>query len=204
MRTEACAIVGSLLLALMACQSPTSATEAQAEGSKAFPAPEMQPVHSATSLCSGAEKAVLSCKLKATGNFTSLCAMPSPNGLWKFRFLYGAPGQPPVAASPSQGTDDGAGFTRSRLMLFGGAGGLVYSTVSEGRRYSLYSIQGKGFNRAGLQISPHGAETATSDDECLQETVIESDDDGLLDAVDRWKSDPTFQDKGLPPVDEQK
>ena len=204
MRTESRAIVGSLLLALAACQGATNATEAQEEGSKASSTSEMRQAHPATSQCSSEQVVVLSCKLKKTGNFASLCAMPSADGFWKFRFLYGAPGQPPLATSPSQGMDDGSGFTRSRLMLFGGAGGLVYSTVSEGQRYSLYSIQGKGFSRAGLQISPPGADTAISDEECLQETVVESDNDDVLDAVDRWRSDPTFQDEDLPAVDTQK
>lgn len=202
MRKGLSAIVGSLLLA--ACQSSTNATEVQGGSTEAASATEMQQEHAATSLCTGEQVPVISCKLKTSGKIASLCAASSSDGIWKFRFLYGAPGQQPAAAFPSQGMDDGSGFNRSRLMLFGGAGGLVYSTISEGQRYSIYSIQGKGFSRAGLQISPPGAETAVSDDECLEETLVESEDDGLLDAVDRWKSDPTFQDKDLPGVDKQK
>jgi hypothetical protein len=204
MQKELCAIVGSLLMLLAACQSPTNATEIQKEGGEASPAPEMQQPHSSTSLCTSEQVPVLSCKLKASGKIASLCAASSSDDVWRFRLLYGDAGQPPTAAFPLQGTDDGRGFNRSRLMLFGGAGGLVYSTVSDGQRYALYSIQGKGFSRAGLQISPPGAEMATSDDECLTETLIESDDNDLLEAVDRWNSDPTFENKGLPGVDTQR
>lgn len=204
MRKGLCATSGISLLVLAACQSPTNASAAQKEGIAASPASVMQPPRSSTSLCVGEQVPVLSCKLKASGKIASLCAAASSDGLWKFRFLHGDAGKPPAAVFPLQGMDDGHGFNRSRLMLFGGAGGLVYSTVADGQRYSMYSIQGKGFNRAGLQISPPGAETATSDDECLQETLVESDDDGLLDAVDRWNSDPTFQDKGLPSAGSQK
>lgn len=204
MQKERCAIVGSTLLILAACQSPTNATEAQKESLREPPAAETPQARLPASLCTREQVPVLSCELKTNGRLVSLCAASSSDGAWKFRFLYGDTGQPPVAALPPQGMADGRGFNRSRLMLFGGAGGLVYSTVSDGQRYSLYSIQGKGFHRAGLQIAPPGAEMATSDDECLMETLIESDDDGLLDAVDRWNSDPTFENKGLPSVGTQR
>jgi hypothetical protein len=201
MRKEFCAASGISLLILVACQSQTSASAAQKQAVTALPVSESQASHSPTSLCARDETPVLSCKLEASGKITSLCAARASGSAWKFRFVYGTPGQPPGTVSPLQGVDDGRGFARSRLMLFGGAGGLVYSTVSDGRRYAMYSIQGKGFSRAGLQISPPGAETATSDEACLQETLIESDDDDLLDAVDRWGSDPSLQDKNLPSLD---
>jgi len=201
MQKELCAIVGSTLLILASCQSPT--TEAREERLKEPPATKMQQAGLPASLCTREQVPVLSCKLKTSGKIVSLCAASSSGGVWRFRLLYGNAGQPPTAAFPQQGMDDGRGFNRSRLMLFGGAGGLVYSTTADGQRYALYSIQGKGFTRAGLQISLPGAEVAISDDECLNKTLVESDDDELLDTVDRWNSDPTFQNKDLPGVGKQ-
>ena len=200
MRNGFCAALGLSIIVLSACQGPgTPATAAAAAKSvTSLPQPEVRP-HSSASLCTKDEVPVLSCAIKKTRKLASLCAVRSDE-LWKFRFVYGTPGELPDAVSPSHGFDNGRSFNRSRLMLFDGAGGVVYSTVSDGQRYALYSIQGKGFARAGLQISPPAAETVTSDEECLHETLIESENDNLIDAVDRWDSDPSFQDKNLPSV----
>ena len=204
MRQRNFAIAASSLIILSACQSPTNAAETQAASEGRPASPQTQQPLSARSPCAREQVAVIACRLQSTGRVAAVCATPSPNGTWRFRFQYSEPGKNPIAASPTEGMDDGRRFTRSRLMLFGGAGGLVYSTVADGQRYSLYSIQGKGFERAGLQISSPGAELAASDDECVNESIITSENDALLKATDQWASDPTFEDKGLPQVSKQR
>src|SRR5687768_11736996 len=87
MRKGLLAIVGPLLLA--ACQSSTSANEVQGHASQPSSAPELQQAHSSTSLCTGEQVAVISCKLETTGRIASLCAASSSDGVWKFRFLHG-------------------------------------------------------------------------------------------------------------------
>lgn len=80
-------------------------------------------------------------------------------------------------------------FRRSRLTLMGGAGGLVFSTTSNGSRYALYSIQGKGFNIAGLQESVAGEARAISNIECDMATLQETEDEHLQNLVDTWAHD---------------
>ena len=148
--------------------------------------------------CNASEQVVISCRLQARDEWASICTnTDSTSRDIKFRFALGKSGEMPKVKVPVIGHAPSSDFRRSRLMLMGGAGGLVLSTTTNGTRYALYSIHGKGFNNAGLQESAAGEVRATSTIECDMATLQETEDARLQDLVDAWAHDQIYESKGL-------
>ena len=148
--------------------------------------------------CNASEQVVISCRLQARDQWASICTnTASTSRDIKFRFALGKAGERPKVKVPVIGHAPSSDFRRSRLMLMGGAGGLVFSTTSNGSRYALYSIQGKGFAIAGLQESVAGEARATSNIECDMATLQETEDERLQDLVDALAHDQIYENKGL-------
>lgn len=148
--------------------------------------------------CNASEQVVISCRLQARDEWVSICTnAASTSRDLKFRFALGKAGEMPKMKVPVIGHAPSSDFRRSRLMLMGGAGGLVFSTTTNGARYALYSIKGKGFAIAGLQESVAGEARATSNIECDMSTLQETADERLQDLVDTWAHDQIYENKGL-------
>lgn len=148
--------------------------------------------------CNASEQVVISCRLQARDQWASICTnTASTSRDIKFRFALGKSGGRPKVKVPVIGYALSSDFRRSRLMLMGGAGGLVLSVTSNGSRYALYSIQGKGFNIAGLQESDAGETRATINIECDMTTLQETEDEHLQNLVDAWAHDQIYKSKGL-------
>lgn len=148
--------------------------------------------------CNASEQVVISCRLQARDEWASTCAnTASTYSDLKFRFALGESGGRPKVKVPEIGHAPSNNFRRSRLMLMGGAGGLVFSTTTNGTRYALYSIKGKDFAIAGLQESVVGEARATSNIECDMATLQETEDERLQDLVDAWGHDQIYENKGL-------
>lgn len=148
--------------------------------------------------CNASEQVVISCRLQARDEWASICTntASTPSDL-KFRFSLGKSGKIPKVKVPEIGHAPSDDFRRSRLMLMGGAGGLVLSTTTNGARYALYSIQGEGFAIAGLQESAAGRAHATSNIECDMSTLQETEDERLQNVIDTWAHDQSYENKGL-------
>lgn len=148
--------------------------------------------------CNASEQVVFSCRLQARDEWASICTnAASTSQDLKFRFALGKSGEMPKVKVPVIGHAPSSDFRRSRLMLMGGAGGLVFSTITNGTRYALYSIKGKGFAIAGLQESVAVEARATSNIECDMATLQETEDERLQDLVDMWAHDQVYENKGL-------
>lgn len=148
--------------------------------------------------CNASEQVVISCRLQARDEWASICANTAPaSSDLKFRFSLGKSGGMSKVKAPEIGHAPSNDFRRSRLMLMGGAGGLVFSTTIDGARYALYSIQGKGFAIAGLQESAAGEARAISNIECDMSTLLETEDERLQNVIDTWAHDQSYENKGL-------
>lgn len=148
--------------------------------------------------CNASEQVVISCRLRASDEWASICAnTASTSSDLTFRFALGESGGVSKVKVPKIGHAPTSDFRRSRLMLMGGAGGLVLSTTTNGTRYALYSIKGKGFAIAGLQESVAGEARATSSIECDMSTLQETEDERLQNVIDTWAHDQSYENKGL-------
>lgn len=145
----------------------------------------------ADSLCAVGEKIVFSCPLAGGKKVVSICAA----GEGRFHYAFGSSGAPEFTY-PSKGTD--ATFARTHLTYGGANGGAAYSFANGGYKYIVYSVSGTGVDEGGVLVQRVGEQRAAKDMKCQSGKVTGPDDDGIIDAILKWKSDPDIQSHGLP------
>ncbi|WP_152980659.1 hypothetical protein [Stenotrophomonas ginsengisoli] len=190
-------LVFVMISGLICCQKSGATNRVdQALLASTLPAGSGQAIEGAQ--CNASEQVVISCRLQERDEWASICTnTASTSRDLKFRFALGKSRGVPKVKVPEIGHAPSSDFRRSRLMLMGGAGGLVLSTTTDGTRYALYSIQGNGFAIAGLQKSAAGSARATSNIECDMSTLQEAEDERLQNVIDTWAHDQRYENKGL-------
>lgn len=190
-------LVFVMIAGLVGCQKSGSANPVEhALLASTIPTGSGQAIEGAQ--CNASEQVVISCRLQERDEWASICTnTASTSSDLTFRFALGKSGGVPKVKVPEIGHAPSSDFRRSRLMLMGGAGGLVFSITTDGTRYALYSIQGNGFAIAGLQESAAGSARATSNMECDMSTLQETEDERLQNVIDTWAHDQRYENKGL-------
>jgi len=193
--TAACAFV------LTTCWSLTQAAHASPASplrSSTSAAPRLLPLSSG-SICAKTERIVFSCPLDNGTNTVSLCAAGDMNQEpGRIYYTYGGPASPELIF-PSGGQHADDAFTRTHLGFGGNTGGYAYSFVNDDYKYVIYEISGEGnLGDSGVIVQRVGQRTVTAKMHCQPGKVIETQDDQVIDATLKWKSDPEIEAHGLP------
>jgi hypothetical protein len=190
--------VGALALFSSGVQAAAGQPTQAAASSTGSAASEGSQGASAGSMCTSTEKVVFSCSLAGRNKVVSMCAAGDvAHGAGRFYYAYGRPGAPELVY-PATGQNVADPFTRSHLGFGGATGGYAYAFVNNQFKYIVYSISGTGINKGGVMVQRNGSSTVAADMKCQQTTIVESDDDGVLDSTLKWKNDPAISAHGLP------
>ncbi|MBJ9974480.1 hypothetical protein IAE35_12755 [Pseudomonas sp. S75] len=151
----------------------------------------------APTLCAMGDQPIFSCPLNGTAKTVSLCASGDvAHGAGHFYYGYGRVGPPPELTYPA--SDEQATFTRTHLMLGGGSGGYAYAFTRGGLKYTLYSMSGaNNFHEGGLTVAQEGQTKPLKHLTCQAGKFTDTEDDALIDATLKWKSDPAIEKNGL-------
>jgi hypothetical protein len=152
----------------------------------------------ATTMCASTDKVVFSCPLGNGKKVVSMCASGDASpGHGRFYYAYGRPSAPElVYPAKNQPSDDL--FMRSHLVYGGASGGTAYSFVKDGYKYIVYSIAGTGFHDGGIIVQRPGEAGVAKKMQCQSSKILESQDDDVIDATLKWKSDSPLATHGLP------
>ncbi|OOG47800.1 hypothetical protein [Rhodanobacter sp. C01] len=145
-------------------------------------------------LCASTDKVVFSCPLGNNQKVVSMCASGDAK---HFYYAYGRSAAPELVYPPRGQSSDGA-FMRSHLVYGGASGGVAYSFVKQGYKYIVYSISGTGLQDGGVIVQRLGNTGVVKKMQCQSSKIIESQDDGVIDATLKWKSDSQIKVNGLP------
>ena len=182
-------------LGLLCCCLPASAQKAAA-------ASPSEPPTKTQTLCAANEEPVFACTLQGRRRkMVALCAAPvqgsaQEDKTWRFRYLFGRPGQIELSYPASGAGSSADAFTFTRLIYAGDTGGYARTFTNEGYRYILYSVSGRDVERAGLLVQREGQMRALRDMECVQSTFTTTQNSALSPI--RWKVDPDIDAHGLP------
>jgi hypothetical protein len=150
----------------------------------------------AGSLCAAGEKIVFSCPLVGGKKTVSMCAAGDmSHGEGRFSYAFGTLPRPEFKYP---GADRDGSFTRTHLVYAGASGGMAYSFTNEGYKYILYSISGTGLEDGGVLVQRPGDSHAAKDMKCQSGKITGLDDDAVIDATLKLKSDPDIESHGLP------
>ncbi|RDD82801.1 hypothetical protein DVJ77_04595 [Dyella tabacisoli] len=150
-------------------------------------------------MCEKADKIVFSCPLDNGKKVVSMCAAGDVGqGQGHFYYAYGRPSAPELVFPGKDQPADGA-FTRTHLGFAGNTGGYAYAFLKDGYKYIVYSVSGESNLRdGGVIVQRPGETTAAKKSPCQAAKIIESQDDNVIDATLKWKSDSDIQSHGLP------
>lgn len=149
-------------------------------------------------MCAKGDQAAFSCPLSGGTKTVSLCAAGDvAHGSGRFYYAYGRDAAKPELMYPAQGAT--GGFTRSHLTFGGNSGGYAYAFTNAGFKYVVYSISGSnGLQDGGLVVQKDGQEKPVKQVTCQAGKVTDTDDEALIDATLKWKSDATIEKNGVP------
>jgi hypothetical protein len=152
----------------------------------------------APTMCAKGDQAVFSCPLAGGAKTVSICAAGDvAHGAGRFYYAYGRDATKPELTYPAN-TDQGD-FTRTHLMFGGNTGGYAYAFTNAGFKYVVYSVSGSNnLQDGGLVVLKDGQTKPVKQSSCQAGKVTDSDDDALIDATLKWKSDPVIEKNGLP------
>jgi len=152
----------------------------------------------ASTLCASMDKVVFSCPLGNGKKIVSMCASgDAGQGHGRFYYAYGRPSTPELVYPAKDEPSDGV-FMRSHLVYGGASGGTTYSFVKGGYKYIVYSIAGTGFHDGGIIVQRPGGAGVAKRTQCQSSKIVESQDDGIIDATLTWKNDSQITAHGLP------
>jgi len=149
------------------------------------------------SMCGKSDHVVFSCPLAESTKTVSMCAAgDDANGGRRFYYAYGRPGKPELTY-PSAGSE--GDFTRTHLTFAGNTGGYAYAFTNAGFKYVVYSVSGaNNLQDGGLVVLKDGQAKPVKQSTCQAGKVTDTDEDALIDATLKWKSDPAIEKNGVP------
>ena len=145
-------------------------------------------------LCASTDKIVFSCSLATSKKIVSMCASSDAK---RFYYAYGLSATPELVYPARDQSSDGV-FMRSHLVYGGASGGTAYSFVKQGYKYIVYSVSGTGSQDGGVIVQRPGDTGVAKKMQCQSSKIVESQDDGVIDATLKWKSDSQIAAHGLP------
>ena len=152
------------------------------------------PSFAVDTLCASTDKVVFSCTLANSKKIVSMCASSDAK---RFYYAYGLSATPELVYPARDQPSDGV-FMRSHLVYGGASGGTAYSFVKQGYKYIVYSVSGTGFQDGGVIVQRAGDTGGAKKMQCQSSKIVESRDDGVIDATLKWKSDSQIAAHGLP------
>jgi hypothetical protein len=149
----------------------------------------------ASTLCASTDKVVFSCPL---GNGQKVVSMCASSGAKRFYYAYGRSAAPELVYPARDQSSDGA-FTRTHLGFAGNNGGYAFAFVNGAYRYIVYSTSGSNNQQdGGVIVQRSGNGGVAKKMQCQSSKIVESQDDGVIDATLKWKSDSQIAAHGLP------
>jgi hypothetical protein len=152
----------------------------------------------APTMCAKGDQPVFSCPLAGGGKTVSICAAGDvAHGAGRFYYGYGKAGAKPELTYPASG--EAAAFTRTHLMFGGNSGGYAYAFTNAGFKYVVYSVSGaNNLQGGGLTVIKDGQAKPLKQSTCQAGKMTDTEDDALIDATLKWKSDPAIEKNGVP------
>ncbi|NII53263.1 hypothetical protein [Luteibacter sp. SG786] len=149
------------------------------------------------SMCGKSDQVVFSCPLAGSTKTVSMCAAGDvAHGTGRFYYAYGRPAKPELTY-PAPGNE--GEFTRTHLTFAGNTGGYAYGFTNAGFKYIVYSISGSSnLQEGGLVVLKDDQATPVKHSACQAGNVTDTDEDALIDATLKWKSDPIIEKNGIP------
>ncbi|URL59519.1 hypothetical protein IM816_05285 [Luteibacter flocculans] len=149
------------------------------------------------SMCAKSDQVVFSCPLAGSQKTVSMCvAGDVAHGAGRFYYAYGREGKPELTY-PAAGSE--GEFTRTHLTFAGNTGGYAYAFTNAGFKYVIYSVSGSNnLQDGGLVVLKDGQAKPVKQSTCQSGKVTDTDDDALIDATLKWKSDPAIDKNGIP------
>ncbi len=149
----------------------------------------------ASTLCASTDKVVFSCPLGNGKKVVSMCASSDEK---RFYYAYGRPAAPELLYPAKDQPSDGV-FTRTHLGFAGNNGGYAFAFVNGAYRYIVYSTSGSNNQQdGGVIVQRSGNSEVAKKMQCQSSKIVESQDDGVIDATLKWKSDSQIATHGLP------
>lgn len=151
----------------------------------------------APTMCAKGDQPVFSCPLDGTNRTVSLCASGDvAHGAGRFYYGYGRVGATPELTYPANA--EKAAFTRTHLVFGGGSGGYAYAFTHAGFKYIVYSVSGaNNLQDGGLTVTQEGQTKPLKQITCQAGKVTDTEDDALIDATLKWKSDSAIEKTGV-------
>lgn len=153
----------------------------------------------AVSMCTTSDQTVFSCPLAGGTKTVSICAAGDvAHGAGRFYYAYGRDAGKPELTYPANQAQ-AAEFTRTHLTFAGNTGGYAYAFTNAGFKYVVYSVSGSNnLQDGGLVVLKDGQDKPVKQSSCQAGKVTDTDDDALIDATLKWKSDPAIEKNGVP------
>lgn len=166
-----------------------AATGAAALTASAIPA--------APTMCAKGDQPVFSCPLAGGTKTVSICATGDvAHGAGRFYYAYGRDSSKPELKYPADAGQ--AEFTRTHLSFAGNTGGYAYAFTNAGFKYVVYSVSGSNnLQDGGLVVLKDGQAKPVKQSSCQAGKVTDTDEDALIDATLKWKSDPAIEKNGV-------
>lgn len=148
-------------------------------------------------MCGRADQVVFSCPLAGSTKTVSICAAGDvAHGAGRFYYAYGRAGKPELTY-PAAGSE--GEFTRTHLTFAGNTGGYAYAFTNAGFKYIVYSVSGSNnLQDGGLVVLKDWQPKPLKQSTCQAGKVADTDDEALIDATLKWKSDPSIEKSGIP------
>ncbi|MDQ0010319.1 hypothetical protein J2T07_002509 [Luteibacter jiangsuensis] len=149
-------------------------------------------------MCGKSDQVVFSCPLAGSTKTVSMCAAGDvAHGDGRFYYAYGRDAAKPEMTYPAMGRE--GEFTRTHLTFAGNTGGYAYAFTNAGFKYVVYSVSGSNnLQDGGLVVLKDGQAKPVKQSTCQAGKVTDTDEDALIDATLKWKSDPAIEKNGIP------
>jgi hypothetical protein len=185
------------IVATWATCAPLQATTLESTGGSAMPS--FAATKPGVSMCAKATNIVFSCPLAHSQKIVSICASDDvEDGKARFYYAYGRPGAPELTY-PNDGPSQDGAFTRTHLVFGSNTGGYAYGFTNNGYKYTVYSISGeRDLQSGGVIVQRTGSSKALTKMDCQVGRITETNNDAIIDATLRWKSDGAIEASGLP------
>ncbi|WP_448100788.1 hypothetical protein [Luteibacter jiangsuensis] len=149
------------------------------------------------SMCGKGDQVVFSCPLAGSTKTVSMCTKGDvSHGTGRFYYAYGRPAKSELTY-PAAGHE--GDFTRTHLTFAGNTGGYAYAFKNDSFKYVVYSVAGSNnVQEGGLVVLKDGEAKPVKHSTCQAGKVTDTDDEALIDATLKWKSEPVIEKNGIP------
>jgi len=151
------------------------------------------------SICASDEVVLFSCKIEGSEKVASLCASKDVSDeRGHLYYAYGT-SQGKEMVFPEGDQPPAKLFKRTQLGFSGNTGGYAYSFEVGSYKYIIYSASGaNGFEDQGIMVTRDNAHKPEVSMSCEQDSVVEDEDEKVLDMVLGWDHDAVIESRGLP------